>query len=547
MANFAPNGYVELISGIKWHGDYADVRLFSSEIEQINWFNLQTKIAFDNCSYTRESQQFVAVNENIENLWQYNYMRYQNETMGNKWFYAFIDRLEYRAPMTTFVYFTIDVFQTWMFDYTFLESLIDRETVAATAGTKFYAPEIIDYGTEYETVSTAFVDGVGLDSTAGGSYVLIASTIDLGQDFGTYNQPNVVASSGVRINNLPYGCNFYKVNFSGISDFFNGFKDYPWISNGIIGMTIIPDYMLATVPVETISMGGSGSGLLIQQLLSGNNTIASSGVWTGNIFDNFEAVTHPKLLMWPYSFIEISAQNGYSIIVKPQYLNGSNLTVFRRSVVGMNPEIKYYLDGYQGDGEMYDYAISIKDFPQLPLLNVNYMLSSFQTDRLVTQGQLNNLGGYFLNSIGSLFSGNLISSLANIAGGVMSTQMSIDQAEAIRDRANAQSPTLQTQAGGTSFNYATGQLGLTIRWKMIPEGYRNIVGEYFTKCGVKSNRLKVPNINQMSRFDYLKTIDCKIDAHMPHDDESIIINACNAGVTFWHDDNIGIYDNNQGA
>lgn len=550
MANFAPNGIVDLMSGISWHSDYADVRLFNSITEQKNWFAARPKITFDNCSYTRGSQQFVAVNANIETLWQYNYMRYQNENMGDKWFYAFIDRYEYRAPMTTYVYFTIDVFQTWMFDFVFLESMIEREIGPYTRGDKFFIPESLDYGTDYDVVATAFVDGVGLDSTTNGSYVLVASTIDLGESFGSYENPNVVSASGSRINNLPYGCNFYKITFDKISDFFNGFKNYPWICNGIIGMTIIPEYMTRAVPERTVNLGG-GSGIMIDQLVSGSNVIATETAWSGNIFSNFPQVSHPKLLMFPYSLIEISCQNGNSLILKPQYVNDQTISILRRNVVGMNPKIKYYLDGYCGEGEMYDFSLSLNDFPQLPLLNVNYMLSSFQTDKLITQSQMNQIGNYFLNGISSLFSfggrtGGAISSLLGIGQNVMNAQQSIDQMEAIRDRANAQSPTLQTQAGGTSFNYATGQMGVTIRWKMVAEEYRQVLGDYFKRFGVKIARLKIPNIHQMTRFDYLKCADCKISANMPQDDEMIIINACNNGVTFWHDDGIGNYENNGG-
>ena len=549
MANFAPNGIVDLISGINWHSDYADVRLFNGLTEQQAWFSARPKITFINCSYTRGSQQFVAVDENIENLWQYNYMRYQNETMGDKWFYAFIDRLEYRAPMTTYVYFTIDVFQSWMFDFTFLQSMVEREISPYSRGDKFFLPESLDYGTDYDVVASTLVDNVGLTSTTNGSYVLIASTIDLSQSFGSYENPNLTTASGARINNLPYGCNFYKLTLDSISDFFIFFKNYPWISNRIIGMTIIPEYMTRSVPERTVNLGGSG--MLIDQLTSGSNVIATETAWSGNIFSNFPEVSHPKLLMFPYSLIEISCQNGSSLIIKPQYVNSSSISVLRRNVVGMSPEIKYYIDGYTGDGQMYDFSITLNDFPQLPVLNVDYMLSSYQTNKLTTQGQFNSIGNYLIGGISNLFSSSsLLSALGSILGigqSVMNTQYNIDQMDAIRDRAQAQSPTLQTQAGGTSFNYATGQMGVTIRWKMIAEEYRNVIGDYFKRFGVKVARLKTPNIKQMTRFDYLKCADCKLSGNMPQDDEIIIIQACNSGVTFWHDDNIGNYDNNQGA
>lgn len=554
MAQFEPDGNVDLIEGINWHNDYVDVRLFDSLEEQTAWFSAKPKLSFTNCSYTRQTEQFVNVDENIENLWKYSYLRFQNVNMGTKWFYAFITRLEYRAPSTTRVYFEIDVFQTWMFDFSFLQCLVERETVPAVRGDKFFTAEGLDFGTNYEVVASQTVDLVGLESQSGGSYVLITSTIDLSVDFGSYENPNIESATGVRINNLPGGCNFYKLNLDQVPEFFGALKGYPWVSNGIIGLTIIPDYMLATVPVTTIELGGS-SGILIQQLNSGNNVISSTGVYTGNIFSNFPEVMHPKLLMFPYSFIEISCQNGTSLIVKPQYLNNQSLTIYRRSVVGMSPEIKYYLDGYCGDGDMYDYSLTINDLPQLPVLNTSYLLSVSQT---LASANMSKVGGFVTGSIGYMgglvsgaagagFAGLLNSLLGNTGNYVYNTLSSAQQAEQASAAAEAQSPTLQTQAGGSGFNYATGEMGVVIRWKMVSSEYRAIIGEFFNKYGVKTTRVKTPNIRQMTRFDYLKTIGCKLSAAMPNDDEEIIVQACNNGITFWHDNNIGNYDNNQGV
>lgn len=52
---------------------------------------------------------------------------FQNENYSNKWFYAFIDGMKYINDSMTIISISTDVWQTWQFDLTFLESFIERE------------------------------------------------------------------------------------------------------------------------------------------------------------------------------------------------------------------------------------------------------------------------------------------------------------------------------------------------------------------------------------------------------------------------------------
>lgn len=52
---------------------------------------------------------------------------YQNENYSTKWFYAFIDNMKYINDSMTEISISTDVWQTWQFDLTFLESFVERE------------------------------------------------------------------------------------------------------------------------------------------------------------------------------------------------------------------------------------------------------------------------------------------------------------------------------------------------------------------------------------------------------------------------------------
>ena len=554
---FEPNGYVELIKDIPWHGDYGDVRLFGSLAEQTAWFTAKPRLSFDNCSYTRASAQYVAVNENIEQLWQYNYLRFQNANMGTKWFYAFIDRLEYRAAKTTYVYFTIDEFQTWMFDFTFAQCMIDRQHVGTQAvGDKYFLDEGLDYGTEYETVYEAELDSAGITT---GLTALLISSIDLSEDFGSYENPALHGATGVYLNQLPSGCDYYVVNTdvygdASLEDVFRILADYPWACKGILGLTLIPTYMLAGFTITNIPLGGTT--FYIGKIQETPAVPPIQLILNENIFSLFESVPNPKLLMYPYAFVELTLQNGQSLIIKPQYLNDTNLTVNRTSVVGGTPEVKYTVEGYQGEGNGYNFSLSLKDFPQLPVLDTSYMLTQSYTIQSTQQNQIVGIGQYILSLLGggmgyvdTAADDQGVPSLGGAMGwasGAMNLYANAKNARRQIGQANVMTPTLATQVGGSGFNMATNKCCLTVRWKQIAAEYRDMIGDFLNRFGLRVNSLETPNPNKMTRFDYLKTTDCRISAEAPQDSQMAIINAVNRGVTFWHDDNIGNFDNNAG-
>ena len=54
---------------------------------------------------------------------------YQNESYSDKWFYAFITKMEYVNNGMTRIEIITDVWQTWQFDIEFKESFIEREMI----------------------------------------------------------------------------------------------------------------------------------------------------------------------------------------------------------------------------------------------------------------------------------------------------------------------------------------------------------------------------------------------------------------------------------
>lgn len=101
---------------------------FSSATAQYNYFNSLPKLAVDNYTYQRKDGT-IRYAGNFDDLISYNYVMYRNDAYSNKWFYAYIDSMEYLNDNVTAISISTDVWQTWQFDLTFKQTFVEREHV----------------------------------------------------------------------------------------------------------------------------------------------------------------------------------------------------------------------------------------------------------------------------------------------------------------------------------------------------------------------------------------------------------------------------------
>ena len=110
---------------------------FSSATAQYNYFHGLPYIELDGSYYQRKDSS-IYYPDNFDDLLEYNYVMYQNSNYSNKWFYAFIENMEYVSDNCTRIEITTDVFQTWQFDFTYLKSFVERKHVTDDLPRKLY-------------------------------------------------------------------------------------------------------------------------------------------------------------------------------------------------------------------------------------------------------------------------------------------------------------------------------------------------------------------------------------------------------------------------
>ena len=136
MSYISPNSDVRLLKNIPFDRSYNHTKNFwGSDYlnEQANYFMGFTK-NLNGVTYAYSSQSYQRVNKNTirlavlaDNIYDCNYMMFRNTAYGNKWFYAFIDSINYINDNCTEISYTIDVLQTWFFDYDIRACFVERE------------------------------------------------------------------------------------------------------------------------------------------------------------------------------------------------------------------------------------------------------------------------------------------------------------------------------------------------------------------------------------------------------------------------------------
>lgn len=127
MPYIAPNTKVYILKGIPLDNTYEHTVAYSDANKQLTEFLKYKKFELEKLSYQRVGAGLMRVELKYEQMYDCNYMLFQNTSYGNKWWYAFITGVAYVNNTVCEISYEIDVMQTWCFDYEFMQSFVDRE------------------------------------------------------------------------------------------------------------------------------------------------------------------------------------------------------------------------------------------------------------------------------------------------------------------------------------------------------------------------------------------------------------------------------------
>lgn len=142
----APNTQIILCKGVNIDRGYQHTLRANDKLDQYNKIVKYKKRVFEKNTYQRANEGTLRVQALADDLYDCNYMIFQNTSFGNKYFYAFIDSVNYVNENCCEVHYTIDVMQTWFFDFTVKDCFVDREHSATDNQGENVIPEDLGSG-----------------------------------------------------------------------------------------------------------------------------------------------------------------------------------------------------------------------------------------------------------------------------------------------------------------------------------------------------------------------------------------------------------------
>lgn len=414
-----PPGTQATLTNVPWNSDYRDVVYFDNGHKGLNAYidkSESANIVINDMSYARPGQP-VRINVPYNRAMRFNYIRVTNgkqpvpgSDISQTWYY-FITEFKHVAPNVTEIYVQLDVCQSFLYDVTFGRCYIEaghigvaNERRMAKSGRTFLTvPEGFNLGEQYQ-VRNVYNRRI-MSLADANQNVLIMSTVDMTVDPGSVSNPNLKTAKGAITEGIPNGASLYYSD--DFMNFMNEIKDYPWVSQGIIGIWVFPNVK---------SLGKSSTAY--NNLKRVSNTIAPTLMktftfdhtedWRNNskflAYDGLEEryrYLH-KFKVFPYSFFELTFNNGAPVIMKPELINDTKVSISEfyhftppnMKILAMPTQYNGYGDGEVAGwvttdkdgngqtintsninnprGEFMDMAAQISNFPSLSLVNDSY-------------------------------------------------------------------------------------------------------------------------------------------------------------------------------
>lgn len=552
----APNSTVYLLTGVPCDKSYVHTLYFENKNEQYTYFYGKRVKTFTNVSYQRHSKNSIRLECLADDIYNVNYLMFQNTAYGNKWFYAFINNVEYINNVTTEITYTIDVMQTWYFDYTLGACFVEREHTLTDVVGENTVPEPVDGGEPY---IQAYTDFMYPRTTSQPLFSLVVYYIptqgkyieSIGTDY-TFNVGTNENLRGTIYNGIYTGAISYAYPMFLGAD---GVTTLKWINALFktldeIGATIISVQQIPFQAWVDEQGGASPAIKSINQPLSFSIGSGTSEYPRTDIY----TPKNKKCYTYPYSYMVVTNNKGDERTLLWEQ-SASKTTDGRQqiriqisSAVAPTCEIGARPMNYMGKEVNYDEGVLLNDFP-MPSWSENtfdrwWAVNKYQfmyntvTDAITTVTGAMKTG--LTSSIGMSTSVSLGAANAGIGLVDNIVEYATHQRVPNKGKGNLSSSGLPVVEGRIGFSmYSMGSK---------PE-YIKIVDEYFSMFGYKICRLKIPNIKAAAKselrpqWNYIKTTTCIIDnLNAPADVDEQLQNIYNNGITFWmNPNNVGKY------
>lgn len=515
-----PSTTIRILKNCPLDTSYDHTLYFATKAAQTDYFKGLTKYNLTNQTYQRVKRGYMRVQYKAEDLYDCNYIMFQNASFGDKWFYAFITSVEYVNNITSEIRFQIDAMQTWFFDYTLDTCFVEREhSVTDVAGENLVTENIGygDYVIASQEYSGKFTDWV---------IVVIRAASAIGQ-----------LNTGGFYGKLFSQCEYetYELDGDGVAGIHDLLQLLSILNNdnSVLDIFMLPR---AFVPTKIANQPDPNP----------YSTIAYCTGDTGSL--GTYTPRNKKLLTYPYQLLDVDNMQGENLELHYEYFNHPAVPQFKL-IPSISTDSKIVLTpvNYKGYNVISD-SLSMASFPKCPYATNDFAAKVVQAGMGVALASLTkgasipvttpkpyspsnapalpppklDKTGYFEIPEEQPMRTYDIPSIAQIAAITGGLGNLLRGANTRASNANS---------GNAWFNM--GKFDFQFTKKTIRPEFARIIDDYFDRFGYATMRNKVPNTHSRPHWNYVKTQACTITGSIPCDDAQFICSLYDRGITFW--------------
>lgn len=527
---------------------------FASASARDSYFSSSNAIAtlystITNATYARENKTItVGISADELDAAGVNYVRFINPQFANRYFYSFVDDIEYVAPYTSRLTIRTDVWLTNIGSINADECLVEREHVADDTNFAHTLPEPVEpgeliYSTEFFTNRDA-LDGTGAVNTNANYVALFLFASEL---IAT-TPPIIINTASV---DSYVGGDFVAGYYIATAPqdalaFMSWCQEKGMSTDNICYAKLIPRAYITLDDQDAIT---DESGTLPVTVYSvSDNNAAQSITITPNFAQNYtHRIRNNKLNCYPYRAYRVTNYDRSFADLRPEKMTA--LTFALRACLGSSPDISLRPTSYNYGNDM-DKAVTTADFGDVPYKSsayLEYLAQHKNTYQLTKALYIADGLSAVLSPIGALASGGAeaaASELASSAQSVGNTIRSAQQYYAGLSDLKRRPPTV---SGGSASNLSRINRckGLGIYDMGMRPEIAEIVDSYFDQYGYNVSLCKVPQWTSRPHYNFVKTNGVNIYGSLPKSDAAELAKLFDEGLTVWHMSNgavYGVYD-----
>lgn len=513
----APQSNIRILKDIPLDTTYTHTLYWESESEQSAYFISKQKYNLTNQSYQRVNKGTMRVNVAADNLYDCNYLMFQNTGFGNKWFYCFIKSVEYVNNEVSEITYELDSMQTWYFNFTVEDSFVEREHSVTDGIGDNILPEPVELGEYTFNGYGAMTGNADLRTMC----VLIVSKI-LDPEF---------QERGTYLNRVYSGCTvkaYLATDTNAISAAIADFDDNP--------DNLVSVYMCPLLAVSRNFMMPAVGGSTINQTdpnVDNYNYNVTGDRLTGEEFLDGYKPKNKKLYTYPYNFISISNGMGDELTLRYEYFyNG--IPTWNISIQVAQPvrcvlrPVNYKDSNNNLRGTLNNEALILSGYPTCAIVNDYYEAWLAQQGATMPMGALSSIAGSFIG--GTIIAGGnpLVGAGVAFASGISSVSKTMQESY----KASVHGNILQGSHSSNGFT-SDGMQSYYGGRCSVSRQYAQMIDDFFTMYGYACKRVKRPTYNYRPHWNYVKTIGCNLIGSIPCDELNRIAQIFDNGITFW--------------